>query len=136
LTILILQINLFAQANNNTGDIGMFAQIATFEETPEQLTEGLRHLREEVIPSVGTPDGLLAAYWLIDEPSGKRLTVMLWENDAKQAGAMPGIMQGVNERRAAAGRTNPPNSPISVQRYEIVGHTSGSRPGQQTAAVS
>ena len=114
----------------------MFAQIATFEETPEQLTEGLRHLQEEVVPSFGQPEGLLAAYWLVDPASGRRLTLMIWDNPEAQAAAMPAIMQGIGARRAAAGRQNPPNSPTSVAKYEIFAQAVSGRAAELASATT
>jgi hypothetical protein len=40
--------------------------IATFEESGEQLEEGMRHVREEVVPSIRGSKGVRAAYgWSI-----------------------------------------------------------------------
>ena len=114
----------------------MFAQIATFEESAEQLNEGLRHLREEVIPSVGAVDGLVAAYWLVNPTGGKRLSLMLWDSDEAQAAAMPGIMQGVGSRRSAAGKTTPANAPTSVERFDVVGQARGGRPAEPVPAIA
>jgi hypothetical protein len=112
----------------------MFAQIVTFEESPEQLTEGLRHLREEVVPSVGAADGLHGAYWLVDREHGRRLTLMFWASESAQAAAMPGIIQGVGTRRAAGGRTNPANAPTNVSKYEIFAQAAPGRVAEVVAA--
>ena len=97
----------------------MVVTIATFEETGEQLEEGMRHVRAEVVPSIRGATGLRAAYWLVDREAGKRLSVIVWE-DADAAGAvMPGVMASIKGLREAAGLTEPQRSPDRSERFEV-----------------
>ena len=43
----------------------MIVTIATFEESGEQLDEGMRHVQEEVVPSIRGAAGLRAATGLL-----------------------------------------------------------------------
>ena len=97
----------------------MVVTIATFEETGEQLEEGMRHVREEVAPSLRGAIGVRAAYWLVDRGAGKRLSVIVWE-DADAAGAvMPGVMASIKRLREEAGLTEPQRSPDRSERFEV-----------------
>ena len=70
----------------------MIVTIATFEESGEQLDEGMRHVQEEVAPSIRGAAGLRAAYWLVDRDAGKRLSVTVWNDPNAPAAAMPRVM--------------------------------------------
>ena len=97
----------------------MIVTIATFEETGEQLEEGMRHVREEVVPSLRGATGLRAAYWLVDRDAGKRLSVVVWEDPDAPAAAMPGVMGSIKGLREVAGLTEPQRSPDRSERFEV-----------------
>ncbi len=97
----------------------MIVTIATFEESGEQLEEGMRHVREEVVPSIRGATGVRAAYWLVDRGAGKRLSVTLWDNPDAAAAAMPGVMASIKHLREKAGRTEPQRSPVRSERFEV-----------------
>ena len=93
--------------------------IATFEESAEQLEEGMRHVREEVVPSIRGATGVRAAYWLVDRGAGKRLSVTVWEDPDAAAAAMPSVMASIKRLREEAGRTEPQRSPDHSERFEV-----------------
>jgi hypothetical protein len=96
----------------------MIVTIATFEETGEQLEEGMRHVREEVVPSLRGAAGLRAAYWVVDREGGKRLSVVVWEDADAPAAAMPGVVASIKRLREEAGLTEPQRSPDRSERFE------------------
>jgi hypothetical protein len=100
----------------------MLLQIASFEEDGDALEEGVRHVREEVVPSIEGAEGLIAAYWAVDRENGGRVSVMVWEGPEAAAAAMPAVVASIKSRREAAGRTTPQASPASTARYEVVEH--------------
>ena len=97
----------------------MIVTIATFEESGEQLEEGIRHVREEVVPSIRGAAGVRAAYWLVDRQAGKRLSVTVWNGPDDAAAAMPGVMASIKRLREEAGRTEPQRSPDRSERFEV-----------------
>jgi hypothetical protein len=98
----------------------MIVSVATFNESAEQLAEGVRHVTEEVVPSIRGAKGLVAGYWVTDAEAGQRMSILVWENAEVMSAAMPGVMAGVKKRREAAGRDQPQRSPDSSKRYQVI----------------
>ena len=94
----------------------MFAQVITFDESPEQVEHGIEHVLDEVIPPLRDAEGL-TGLWLVDRETGRRITVMLWQSDEQ----MQDGMQRVAAAREAAG-DRPRPTPTSVGRYEVYAH--------------
>ncbi|TMF21800.1 MAG: hypothetical protein E6I35_00090 [Chloroflexi bacterium] len=97
----------------------MIVTIATFEESGEQLDEGMRHVQEEVVPSIRGAAGLRAAYWLVDRDAGKRLSVTVWNDANASAAAMPAVIASIKRLREEAGRTEPQRAPDRSERFEV-----------------
>jgi heme-degrading monooxygenase HmoA len=97
----------------------MVVTIATFEESGEQLEEGMWHVREEVVPSLRGAIGVRAAYWLVDRGAGKRLSVTVWDDADAVGAAMPGVMASIKRLREEGGRTEPQRSPDRTERFEV-----------------
>ena len=91
----------------------MFAQVITFDDAPEDLQHGIDHVRDEVVPAMQLAEGLIGL-WLVDRDSGKRLTVMVWQDEAEQQAAMARVAAA---READPQRPRP--APTSVGRFEI-----------------
>ena len=106
----------------------MIVTIATFEESREQLDEGMRHVREEVVPSVRGATGLRAAYWLVDREAGKRLSVTVWNDPNASAAAMPAVVASIKRLREEAGRTKPQRAPDRSERFEVFAQVEAGRP--------
>ena len=97
----------------------MIVTIATFEESADELDEGMRHVQEEVVPSIRGATGLRAAYWLVERDAGKRLSLTVWESGDAAAAAMPDVMAAIKRLREEAGRTEPQRSPDHTERFEV-----------------
>jgi hypothetical protein len=113
-------LGLCAAPGNVIGEDGnMIVTMATFQETGEQLEEGMRHVREEVVPSIRVAKGVRAAYWMVDRGNGKRLSVTVWDDADAAATAMPGVMASIKRLREESGRTEPQRSPDYTERFEV-----------------
>jgi hypothetical protein len=98
----------------------VLVSISEFEESGADLEEGIRHVLEEVVPSIRGAEGLRAAYWAVDRAGGTRISVLVWEGADSSGTAMPAVAEAIKERRAAGGRTNPQASPTATRRFEVI----------------
>jgi hypothetical protein len=91
----------------------MYAQIVRFEDGPQDLDDGISHVREEVVPAAEATAGA-TGLWLVDRETGERLSVMVFEDES----VVEEVFARVAERRAAdPGRNRP--SPVGSKRYEV-----------------
>ena len=102
----------------------MFAQIVTFEETPEQIDAGIQHVVDDVLPALETAEGL-TGLWLVDREHGRRVSVLMWESEAAAALAMARVQQRV----AASKHTRP--TPSSIQKFDVYARTARTAPAEQ-----
>jgi hypothetical protein len=93
----------------------MFAQMVTFEEQPAEIDEGIRHVKEEVLPVLRDAAGL-TGFWLVDREAGKRISLMIWESEEASAAAWDAL-----QARFAELGDPPRPPPSSVERYEVYG---------------
>ena len=59
----------------------MYARISTLEGSPEHIDEGLRHVRENVLPQIQQQEGFKGMVALADRQSGKTLGITFWESE-------------------------------------------------------
>src|SRR5262249_19735226 len=113
----------FGRVSARGRERAMFVSIANFEQQGADLEEGVRHVLEEVVPSIQGAEGLRAGDWAVDRENGKRVSVLVWESAGASASAMPAVVEAIAQRRAAAGRTEPQASPTGTGRFEVIAHT-------------
>ena len=94
----------------------MFAMVMSFDgESAQDVSAGIEHVRDEVIAPLTAAPGV-SGWWLVDHELGRRMTVLICEDDDHlQAG-----MALVAAERAKNPQRHRP-APTSVARFEIYG---------------
>ena len=93
----------------------MFARVSTLRGAPEHIDDGIRQVREDVLPSVEQMDGFQGAYLLVDRQNGTSISITLWESEE----AMRASEEAANQLRSdAAGAASAEIA--SVERCEVV----------------
>jgi heme-degrading monooxygenase HmoA len=92
----------------------VYARVSTLEGSPEQIDEGLRYLREEILPTGKEDPGFKGLIALDDRQSGKTLSITLWESEE----AMRATGQDANQLRSAWAETSGQQI-ASVETYEV-----------------
>ena len=92
----------------------MYARVSTLEGSPEQLDEGVRFLREEILPTGKEDPGFKGLIALGDRNSGKALSITFWESEEE----MRATEQDADQLRSSwAERSG--QQIASVESYEV-----------------
>jgi heme-degrading monooxygenase HmoA len=90
------------------------ARMSRLEGPPDQIDEGLRHVKEQVLPQIQQQDGFKGFIALADRQSGKMIGVSLWESEeAMRASEEVGDRTRSDSAEAVSGTV------AGVERYEV-----------------
>lgn len=94
----------------------MFARVSTYQgpTDPDQIEEGLRYVRENILPQVQQMSGFQGVVGLLDRQSGKSLSITLWESEEAMRQSEEEANRVRRESAEAAGETVE-----DVERYEV-----------------
>ncbi len=92
----------------------MHARVSIFEGSPDEIDEGLRQAREQVLPRARQMDGFKGLIALGDRQSGKTLGITLWESEIAMLASEEDANRLREESAEAGGQQI-----AGVERYEV-----------------
>ena len=92
----------------------MFARVSTFEGPPDQIQQGVSHVRERILPAVRNIAGFSGALFLTDSETGRALAITLWESEQAMRDSEEDASRLRSETAEAGGETI-----ASVERYAV-----------------
>jgi heme-degrading monooxygenase HmoA len=92
----------------------MYARMSILEGPSDQVDEGMRHLREHVLPQLQQQDGYKGFVVFSDRQSGKIIGVSLWESEQAMQDSEEVGDRTRSESAEAGGATV-----VGVERYEV-----------------
>ncbi len=92
----------------------MHARVSIFEGSPDEIDEGLRQAREQVLPRARQMDGFKGLIALGDRQSGKTLGITFWESEEALRASEEAANRLREESAEAGGGTV-----AGVERYEV-----------------
>jgi heme-degrading monooxygenase HmoA len=92
----------------------VYARISTFEGSPEHIDEGLRQVREDILPQLQQQEGFEGLVALTDRQSGKTLGITFWESE-ESLKASEEAADRLRENSAETMR----DTIAAVERYEV-----------------
>jgi hypothetical protein len=93
----------------------VYAQVIMFEDSPDDLKDGISHVLDEVVPAAQAAPGVRGV-WLVDRESGTRMSVMLFDDES----SADAVFAAIGELRSADPDRNRPK-PVASRRYEVYG---------------
>ena len=92
----------------------MYARLSVFEGSPDQIDEGIRQAREQVMPRAKQMDEFKGMIALGDRRSGKTLGITFWESEE----AMRASEEVANQLRQESAEASE-DEIAGVERYEV-----------------
>ena len=92
----------------------MFARMSILEGSPDQIDEGLRHVKEQVLPFMQQQDGFKGFIALSDRQTGKVIGVSLWESEQAMR-----TSEEAGDRARGDSAEVVSASGVDVERYEV-----------------
>jgi hypothetical protein len=93
----------------------MHARLTRFKGDPAKLEEGIRLIKEQVIPSAKKMAGFKGGYWLIDRKSGAGFALTLFDSEA----AVQASEEASKKLRDQVTSTGV-SQVTAVERYEVI----------------
>lgn len=92
----------------------MHARMSMLEGPPDQIDEGLRHVREQVLPQIQQQDGFKGFIAFADRQSGKMIGVSFWESEQAMHAS-----EEVGDRTRSESAEATGGAVAGVERYEV-----------------
>ena len=92
----------------------MHARVTHFKGDAAQIEQGIRVIKDTIIPSAKKMAGFKAGYWVVDRKAGKGFGITIFESEAAMRASEDAAKQS-REQAAATG-----TQITGVERYEVV----------------
>ncbi len=92
----------------------MYARVSTLEGPPDLIDEGLRQVREVVLPGASQMEGFKGMIALADRQSGKTLGITFWESEEAMRASEEAASHLREDSAEAGGGTI-----AGVEHYEV-----------------
>src|SRR3989442_4000571 len=100
--------------------VQVFARVSTFQGPPEAAEDGIRAVREQVLPAARNMPGFRGLLALIDRSTGKSLGVTLWATEEDMQAS-----EAAADRLRSSSAQSGGGQVVSVERYEVAGEGAG-----------
>jgi hypothetical protein len=94
----------------------MHARVTRFKSEPARVDDGIRNIKDNVIPNAKKLTGFKGGYWLVDRKTGTGFGVTLFESEAALQSSDEAAKK-IREQVTTTGITQI----TGVERYEVVG---------------
>jgi heme-degrading monooxygenase HmoA len=95
-------------------DVAMHARMTTLEGSPGRMDEGVREVREDVLPQLQQQDGFKGFLALGDRHSGKLVGITFWESEQAMRDA-----EEVADRMRSESAEEIGDIIVGVERFEV-----------------
>ena len=92
----------------------MHARVTRFKGEPGRIDEGIRNIKENVVPGAKKLAGFKHGYWLLDRKTGEGFSVTVFESEADLQASEESAKK-LRELAATSG-----SQITGVERYEVV----------------
>jgi heme-degrading monooxygenase HmoA len=93
----------------------MFARVNILQGPPDRVEDGIRDVRERILPAAKQMEGYQGILLLVDRSTGKAMGITLWETEEARKASEEAADRLRGESAQAAGA-----QAVDVQRYEVV----------------
>ncbi len=93
----------------------MFARVSIIQGKPDQVEEGIRHYKEQMLPEAKKMEGFKGAMLFVDRKSGKNLGITLWDSEKN----MQASTAAANQLREKGAKAAAAQKPTIVEIYEV-----------------
>jgi heme-degrading monooxygenase HmoA len=93
----------------------MYARVSTLQGKPEQIENGIRGYRDQVLPAAKKMTGFKGAFLMVDRKSGKAVGVTLWDTEKD----LQASTKAADQLRAQASQSISASKPPLVEIFEV-----------------
>lgn len=92
----------------------MYARVTRFKGEPARIDEGIKNIKETIVPGAKNLAGFKHGYWLLDRKTGEGFSVTLFDSEANVQASEDAAAK-LRDQAATSG-----NQITGVERYEVI----------------
>ena len=110
-------VDVYEVAIEDVGEGARTARVSSLEGPPDKIDEGIRFIKEQILPEAHNLTGWKGVLALVDRAAGRTKTITLWDSDKSLRASEERANQLRSEAAEAMGETV-----TGVDRYEVAVH--------------